>query len=185
MAAIVDSPVSTHNRCVRTPPLLDEIDHLLLDLVQTDATRPLHELGDRVGLSPSAVQRRLTRLRAAGVIRAQVAVVDPRAVGAGLTCVVLVALADDDPDHHASFRARMRTEPRVQQCFGIVGQWDYVVVLLSADIADNRALSNRLFVQEGRVARYETLPSFETVKTGLTVPVPEHPRREPGTTPGI
>ncbi|MFE3461516.1 Lrp/AsnC family transcriptional regulator [Nocardiopsis aegyptia] len=160
---------------MRTPPLLDEIDHLLLGLVQTDATRPLHELGDRVGLSPSAVQRRLTRLRAAGVIRAQVAVVDPPSVGAGLTCVVLVALADDDPDHHAAFRARMRAEPRVQQCFGIVGQWDYVVVLLSSDIAENRALSKRLFVDQGRVARFETLPSVETVKAGLTVPMPDHP----------
>jgi Lrp/AsnC family transcriptional regulator, leucine-responsive regulatory protein len=41
---------------------LDEIDYLLLGLVQVDAGRPLHELGDEVGLSPSAVQRRLTRL---------------------------------------------------------------------------------------------------------------------------
>ncbi|WP_304450917.1 Lrp/AsnC family transcriptional regulator [Nocardiopsis sp. YSL2] len=169
---------------MRTSPFLDEIDHLLLGLVQTDATRPLHELGDRVGLSPSAVQRRLTRLKTAGVIRAQVAVVDPPSVGVGLTCVVLVALADDDPDHHAAFRERMRAEPRVQQCFGIVGQWDYVVILLSSDIAGNRALSNRLFVQHGRVARYETLPSFEAVKAGLAVPLPDRPRREPGTSPG-
>ncbi|KOX19138.1 AsnC family transcriptional regulator [Nocardiopsis sp. NRRL B-16309] len=156
---------------------------MLLGLVQTDATRPLHDLGDRVGLSPSAVQRRLTRLRAAGVIRAQVAVVDPVSVGAGLTCVVLVALADDDPDHHAAFRERMRAEPRVQQCFGIVGQWDYVVVLLSADLAENRALSQRLFVRQGRVARFETLPSSGAVKAGLTVPLPDRTRTEPGTTP--
>ncbi|NEE01974.1 Lrp/AsnC family transcriptional regulator [Phytoactinopolyspora halotolerans] len=156
---------------------LDELDYRLLDLVQRDAKRPLHELGDEVGLSPSAVQRRLTRLTEAGVIRSTVAVVEPRAVGADLLAVVLVALTDDDPDHHASFRRRMQDEPAVQQCYTIVGQWDYVVVVLTRGIEENRELSYRLFVDGGAVARYETLPAFETVKAGLTVPLGEGPGR--------
>ncbi|WP_206314435.1 AsnC family transcriptional regulator [Streptomyces coryli] len=158
-------------------PALDEIDHLLLGLVQVDAARPLHELGDAVGLSPSAVQRRLLRLRTAGVIRAQVALVDPAAVGAALTAVALVALVDDDADHHAAFRDTMLAEPEVQQCFSIVGQWDYVVVLVTADLAANRALSRRLFADAPAVRRYETLPAYEAVKSGLTVPLPAAERR--------
>jgi Lrp/AsnC family transcriptional regulator, leucine-responsive regulatory protein len=150
---------------------LDEIDYRLLALVQVDATQPLHVLGDHIGLSASAVQRRLTRLRAAGVIRAQVAVLDPRALGADLTVVVLVALADDDAEHYATFERRMVAEPNVQQCYRIFGQWDFVVVLLSADIAENRALSKRLFMTDRVVRRYETLPIFDTVKSGLTVPI--------------
>ncbi len=144
---------------------------MLLDLVQRDARRPLHELGEDVGLSPSAVQRRLGRLYDAGVIRAQVAVVEPRAVGADLLAVVLVALVDDDADHHASFRERMQSESAVQQCYGIIGQWDYVIILVAGDIAENRELSRRLFGADSFVARYETLPSFETVKAGLRVPL--------------
>lgn len=150
---------------------LDEIDYLLLGLVQVDASRPLHDLGNLVGLSTSAVQRRLTRLRAAGVIRAEVALIDPAAVGVGLTAVVLVALVDDDADRHAAFRERMLTEPAVQQCYSIVGQWDYVVVLVTRDLAANRELSRRLFVADGAVRRYETLPAIEPVKSGLTVPL--------------
>jgi DNA-binding Lrp family transcriptional regulator len=171
--AIEDFPAAVQDSCVDTPYSLDEIDYLLLGLVQMDAARPLHELGDKVGLSPSAVQRRLTRLRAAGVIRGQVAVLEPRAVGAALTAVVLVALVDDDAVHHERFRARMQTEPAVQQCFSIVGQWDYVVVLLTADLAANREVSRRLFVGDAtNVRRYETLPAYDTVKSGLTVPLP-------------
>ncbi|MCE7004280.1 Lrp/AsnC family transcriptional regulator [Kibdelosporangium philippinense] len=139
-----------------------------LDLVQQDATRPLRELGDRVGLSPSAVQRRLTQLRRAGVIRAEVAVVDPRAVGVSFTAVVLVALVDDKPARHKEFRASMVAEPCVQQCFSIVGQWDYVVILVTTDLAANREVSQRLFAE---VSRYETLPAATAVKAGLTVPV--------------
>ncbi|MBB6169996.1 DNA-binding Lrp family transcriptional regulator [Nocardiopsis mwathae] len=150
---------------------LDEIDHLLLGLVQVDARRPLHELGDEVGLSPSAVQRRLTRLRRMGVIRAEVAVLDPGAVGVGMTAVVLVALVDDDVGHHAAFRERMLAESAVQQCYSIVGQWDFVVILLTADVAENRELSGRLFGSAAKVARYETLPSFETVKFGVSLPL--------------
>ncbi|UNO41623.1 Lrp/AsnC family transcriptional regulator [Streptomyces sp. MST-110588] len=158
------------------PPALDETDHLLLDLVQRDATRPLHELGDRVGLSPSAVQRRLTRLRAAGVIRAQVAVLDPRALGLGLTAVVLVELVEDGPGQDAAFRERMLAEPAVQQCYSVVGQWDYVVVLVTADLAAYREMSRRLFVEEELVRRYETLPTYEAVKPG---PAPALPRPLP------
>jgi Lrp/AsnC family leucine-responsive transcriptional regulator len=169
LAAIEDFPASTQHSCVSS---LDEIDYLLLDLVQRDARRPLHELGEAVGLSPSAVQRRLTRLRAAGVIRAEVAVIDPAAVGAGMTAVVLVALRGDDAAEHAAFRDRMRNEPQVQQCYGIVGQWDYVIILVTADLAENRGVSRRLFTDDDQVARYETLPSFETTKHGLAVPLP-------------
>ncbi|MER6664219.1 Lrp/AsnC family transcriptional regulator [Amycolatopsis japonica] len=149
---------------------LDELDHLLLDLVQADAARPLHDLGDAVGLSPSAVQRRLTRLRAEGVIRAEVAVLDPEALGAGMTSVILVALTDDDEKSHAAFRERMLAEPRVQHCYSIVGQWDYVVVLLTPDLKASRYLSRKLF--DEHVKRFETLPAFEVVKSSQAVPVP-------------
>jgi DNA-binding Lrp family transcriptional regulator len=166
--AIEDSPATTQHSCVT----LDEIDYELLDLVQHDAARPLHALGEAVGLSPSAVQRRLTRLRAAGVIRTQVAILDPAAVGAGLTAIVLVALRGDDPTEHAAFRERMRRERHVQQCYGIVGQWDYVLVLVTTDLAENRSVSRRLLTDEEQVARYETLPAFEATKHGLAVPLP-------------
>ncbi len=150
---------------------MDDIDHRLLELVQVDATRPLHELGERVGLSPSAVQRRLTRLRTGGVITAQVAVIDPRTVGMGLTTVVLVELAEDDADHYLAFCERMLAEPAVQQCYSVVGQWDYVVVMITEDLADYRRISNELFVRDKSVHRYETLPTYERVKAQLAVPL--------------
>ncbi len=171
VAAIAGFPPPVQDSCMRDTPSLDDLDRLLLGLVQRDARRPLHELGEQVGLSPSAVQRRLTRMRRSGVVRADVAVVDPEAVGAGLTSLVLVALADDDPEHHAAFRERMRTEACVQQCYAIVGQWDYAVLLVTRDIAQNRQVSRRLFVTDFGVRRYETFPASEAVKAGLTVPL--------------
>ncbi|MBF6059796.1 Lrp/AsnC family transcriptional regulator [Nocardia terpenica] len=157
--------------------VLDEVDYLLLELVQADAAQPLHTLGDRVGLSPSAVQRRLTRLRAAGVIRAEVAVIDPLAVGVTATSVVLVELTGDYADAYAAFRARMLAEPAVQQCYSVLGQWDYVVVMANADLAEYRRISHELFVEDKSVLRYETLLTYERIKAQLAVPLPPRPQR--------
>ncbi|WP_141925526.1 Lrp/AsnC family transcriptional regulator [Haloactinospora alba] len=161
---------------------LDDVDYLLLGMLQEDATRSLNELGAAAGVSASAVQRRLVRLRAMNVIDSQVAVLDKAAVGIGFTAVTLVELVDDAEANHGAFREYARAEPQVQQCYAIVGQWDYVVVLVTADLAANRELSLRLFVESGLVRRYETLPTSEAVKYGLALPFPADPDgRETGT----
>lgn len=151
---------------------LDAIDYRLLSLMQLDATLPLHELGDRIGLSTSAVQRRLTRLREAGVVSAQVAVLDPRKMGLGLTTVVLVEMAEDDAESSAAFCKRMLAEPAVQQCYSVAGQWDYVVVMVTADLAAYQEKSRVLFVADRTVLRYETLPAYGSVKSSLALPLP-------------
>ena len=82
--------VPTQQYCVprKTTLQLDDLDRKLLDLLQIDAARPLSQLGDLVGLSASAVQRRLSRYRSSGVIAKQIAVLNPDAVpGTVLACV--------------------------------------------------------------------------------------------------
>lgn len=152
-------------------PRLDAIDRLLLTALQQDASRPLRDLGTEVGLSESAVHRRLARLRRSGVLARVVALLDQRRLTPVLTSIVLVALDRDAADVHAAFRERMRAEDRVQQCYSIVGQWDYAVVLVTGGLTESRALSQELFVTLPHVRRYETLPVAEPVKIGLQLPL--------------
>jgi Lrp/AsnC family transcriptional regulator, leucine-responsive regulatory protein len=65
----------------------------------------------------------------------------------------------------------MLAEPRVQQCYNIAGQWDYVVMHVTEGLAESRALSDRLFLDDDNIRRYETLPALERVKLGLALPV--------------
>jgi DNA-binding Lrp family transcriptional regulator len=139
----------------KNPLALDEIDHRLLALVQRDADVTLAALGDAIGLSASAVQRRLTRYRKAGLMR-QVA--------------VLVTMERDSAKQHAAFCARMRAAPEVQQCYVLAGEWDYLVLLSSSGLAHYRQLAERLFIDEGAIRRYETHMIFEPVKLGLALP---------------
>ena len=60
---------------------LDRFDRQLLTLVQEDAGRTAEQLAEQVPLSPSAIQRRLRRMREDGVIQRQTAIVDPQRVG--------------------------------------------------------------------------------------------------------
>ncbi|QSX73895.1 Lrp/AsnC family transcriptional regulator [Lysobacter arenosi] len=159
----------------KTPAALDEFDHRLLELLQRDASATLTALGEAVGLSASAVQRRLTRYRKSGLLR-QIAVLDPRQLGTTLA-TVLVAMERESAKLHAAFHARMRAAPEVQQCYTLAGEWDYLVILSTTGVAHCREVADRLFMDEGNIKRYETRMVFDVVKAGLHVPTRAPVRR--------
>jgi Lrp/AsnC family leucine-responsive transcriptional regulator len=164
-------PASTQNCCVKAsgPVVLDEIDHDLLDMLQHDASCTLRELGQAVGLSPSAVHRRMARYHSTGVIARQVALLDPQTVGS-LVAIVLVTLETESTQEHASLRARLLACPEVQQCYDVAGEWDYAVVLVTRGMPDCRELVDRLFLRGTSIKRLATLPVFDSVKFGLELP---------------
>jgi len=160
---------------VPRPPPLDDFDHRLLELLQRDARQTLAELGEKVGLSASAVQRRIKRYRAQELLR-EVAVLDPAHFPTTLA-VVVVALERESARLHAALRARLRAAPEVQQCFVLAGDWDYLLVLATRDVAHCREVADRLFRDQDYIKRYETRMVFEVVKQGLQLPTRAGPRR--------
>ena len=150
---------------------LDELDRKLLDLLQNDAARPLYELGDLVGLSASAVQRRLTRYRSSGVIDKQVAVLDPDVVAGTVLACVLVTLERESKKLHGAFRQRLLAAPEVQQCYDLAGAWDYLAIVAASSMPRCRAVIDELFLDAPNVKRYETLFIFEPIKRGLNIPM--------------
>ena len=86
---------------------LDAFDLRILAMYQHDVRLPAERIGDQVGLSAAAVQRRLKRLRENGVIEAEVARIAPRAVGLPITCIVTIDLDRETAAELARFKARM------------------------------------------------------------------------------
>ncbi|GAA5069571.1 Lrp/AsnC family transcriptional regulator [Lysobacter panacisoli] len=159
-----------------TPVVLDEFDHRLLELLQRDSAATLTTLGEAVGLSASAVQRRITRYRKSGLMR-EIAVLDAKQLGTTTLATVLVAMERESAKLHAAFHARMRNAPEVQQCFTLAGEWDYLVILATTGVAHCREVADRLFMDEGNIKRYETRMVFEVVKSGLHLPTRLSARR--------
>ena len=152
-----------------TSLLLDAFDHRLLDLLQADAGRTLTALGEAVGLSPSAVQRRIKRYRETGLLR-QVAVLDADAFPAVVLAAVWVTMERESVRQLNAFYARMRAAPEVQQCYQLAGDWDYLVIMATTSVGAYREAAERLFKVDGNIKRYETRLVFDTVKRNLRLP---------------
>ena len=156
-------------------PALDRFDIAILDILQTDNTTPQRVIAQAVSLSAPAVQRRIQRLKDSGVIRANVAVLDPVKVGKPLTIVLEVHLDNERPDRTAPLRARIATEDAVQQCYNVTGEADYLLVVNVASMADYEALTQRLLEGDDNVRRFRTSVALGSLKTGMRVPLGQTP----------
>lgn len=150
---------------------LDSFDRRLLDLVQIDAARTAESLAESVGLSPSAVQRRLKRLRDDGVIVATVAVVDPRKVGRPGFYIVALEVERERPELIAALRTWLTAEERVQQAFYVTGSADFVLVVTAPGVEEYEELMSRLLAENANVRRYTTNVALGVHKRGLAIPV--------------
>ena len=113
------------------PVAIDDFDRHILSRVQRDAHCKAEAIASEIGLSASAVQRRLKRLRERGVIRAEVAVLDPAAVGGLLTLLCGMAIERENYAALADLRRRLAEEPMVQQAWYVTGEVDLVAVVLA------------------------------------------------------
>lgn len=152
-------------------PGLDRLDRQLLDLVQHDAALTADQLAERVPLSPSAIQRRLRRLREEGVIAREVAVVDPARVGAPTFFIASLELEHERPDRLDALRRWLADEPAVQEAFYVTGDADFVLVVATPDTAAYDALMNRLLAAHPNVRRFTTRVALNVLKRSLALPL--------------
>ena len=150
---------------------MDAFDRKLLDLVQDDNQLTAEALSAAVGLSPSACQRRLKRLRREGVIVGDVAVLAPDAVGRHLTMIVDVTLARERPDLVDAFKRSMQQTPEVMQCYYVTGDADFVLILTVPDMKAYEDFTRRFFFENPNVQRFNTKVAMDRVKATLRVPL--------------
>ncbi len=118
---------------------LDKLDQAILRRLQDNGRETYDVIGDRVGLSASAVLRRVKRLEEAGVIDRYVALVRPEAIGLGLTAYINVRLEKHTESHKRNpmdlFRASVQTWHEVVECVALTGEMDYLLRVVVSDMA--------------------------------------------------
>jgi Lrp/AsnC family leucine-responsive transcriptional regulator len=155
---------------VHTPDL-DALDYAILEHLQADARTIAETIGVKVGLSAAAVQRRIKRLREAGVIHREVAVLDPVTLGLPMTFIVLVELERETPEILAAFRLQALEDDNVQQCYYVTGTADFALVVTCRDMAGFEVFAHRAFVDNPAVRHFTTSVVMDRVKVGLTLPL--------------
>jgi Lrp/AsnC family transcriptional regulator, leucine-responsive regulatory protein len=128
---------------------LDSFDLAILRILQKNNQTPQREIGEAVNLSAPSVQRRIRRMEADGVIRAQVAQIAPEAIDA--------------------VKERFRAAPEVQQCRYVTGEADFILVVIVASMAAYEDFTRRMFFDGANIKKFRTMVSMGEVKTGIAL----------------
>jgi DNA-binding Lrp family transcriptional regulator len=150
---------------------LDGFDLAILAILQKDNSTPQRQIGEAVNLSAPAVQRRIKRMEASGVIAANVAVVDPASVGQAISILVEVQVESERIDLIDAIKAHFAASASVQQCYYVTGDADFVLLVTVPTMADYEALTRRLFFDNPNIKRFRSLVVLDRVKVGLSVPL--------------
>lgn len=152
---------------------LDRIDVRILNAIQLNNRLTADEIGELAGLSPTACQRRLKRLRSEGVIVGDVSIIDPKAVGRHLTMLVLVTLERERTDIIDRFKQAIRSTPEVMSGFYVTGDADFVLVVTAKNMEDYELFTRRFFYENCDIKSFKTMVVMDRVKAGFVIPIDE------------
>jgi DNA-binding Lrp family transcriptional regulator len=149
---------------------LDSFDRKILALVQLDCHLNAEVIAERVGLSASAVQRRLRRMRSEKIITAEVAVVDRQAVGHLMTFIAGLEIRENY-DALPHIRRWAESHPEIQQIYYVTGNVDLMMIVTAQSVQAYDLIAARMMAENPQITRISTNVVLDAIKLGLYVPV--------------
>lgn len=146
----------------KSRPVIDRLDRRILDLLQREGTLPVAEVAARTGLSTTTCWRRIQQLEQSGVIRGRVALLDRAALGLDVTIFAHVKLSTQGRDAIAAFAAAIRERPEVLDCYTTMGEWDFMLRVVTRDIKAYEAFY---------LDHLSKLPNVQSINSSVTVTV--------------
>ncbi len=147
---------------------IDVTDLNILNQLQADASITNQVLAERVFTSPPTCLRRVKRLKDAGLIERQIAIVSTdkiaKITGHGLTAIVEITLDRQDAQSLDAFESRASADAGVQQCYRVSPGPDFVLIVFAHDMPAYLALSQRLFSADANVRNVKAFFSVKRSK---------------------
>ena len=154
------------------PNSLDETDLRLLQNLQENARLTNVELAERVGLSPSPCLRRLKRLEAEGFIKGYMTLIDQNAIGLPVSIFVSVTLKQQTESALEEFEARIRELPQVMECYLMTGTSDYLLRVVTADLAAYERFLKDHLTRIPAIASIQSSFALKQVSFRTALPLP-------------
>ena len=123
---------------------MDLIDRKIISELQKDATLPIAQIADRVGLSQTPCWKRIQKLEQSGVILRRVALMDGMKIGCALTVLVGIEAPDHSAEWRERFAAAVSALPEVMEVLRMAGDMDYLLRVAVSDMAAYDAFYKRL-----------------------------------------
>jgi DNA-binding Lrp family transcriptional regulator len=158
----------------QTPPPaidLDRTDRSILRLLQRDASISNVALAGKVNLSPAACLRRVERLKQSGLIRAIVALLEPRALDAGIVVIIGVVLDRSTPDSFAAFEKAAQTVSGCMECHVVTGEFDYFLMVRTKDAESFNELHAKQLLYLPGVRQIRSFMVLEQVLSTTQIPL--------------
>ena len=111
---------------------MDKTDALLLNLLAQNADATTTELVPLVKLSVPAINKRIVKLKASGIIRRATVLTDAKQVGKPIIAYVLVIL--DQFSNAKNLIKYVESDVDVLECYAVTGEYDFLLKICAADI---------------------------------------------------
>ena len=151
--------------------MLDETDRRILRQYLAEPGMARAELASRAGVTVATLWRRLERLTASGVIRAERAVIDWRALGYAVEVSLRFTLDKTDPRAFDAFIAAAREVPEVVAIETFLGRVDVRLNVIARDMAHYQEIYRSRILTLPHIAELEALMLISTIKEGEAVPL--------------
>lgn len=149
---------------------MDRYDRQILSLLQEDASLPVAELGERVGLTATPCWRRVQKLEESGVIRKRVALLDAARLNVGVTVFVSVRTGQHNVKWLKAFHGLVASIPEVTEFYRMAGDTDYLLRVVVPDIAAYDAVYKKL-IQGAELADVSSSFAMEQIKYTTALPL--------------
>ena len=150
---------------------LDRFDTAILTELQRDGRISNVQLAGLISLSESACLRRVRALEQAGLIERYVALLDQKEAGLPGTVFVHIALRREEQSELAAFEAAVQDIPEVMECYLMTGEFDYLLRVVIADMADFERLHSESLTRLPGVARVNSSVAIRTVRKTTELPL--------------
>jgi Lrp/AsnC family transcriptional regulator, leucine-responsive regulatory protein len=148
---------------------IDFFDKKILGALQRDNRQSMAAIGKDVGLSEPAVRRRVSRLRADGMIVGDVALVN--AARLGITVIVSVRFEKESLQTYDGFKATMLATDAISQCYTVTGDEDFILIGHFADMAAYNDWVNSVILTNPAISRTTTNVVYRRVKFETAIPM--------------
>jgi Lrp/AsnC family transcriptional regulator len=152
-------------------PGLDQIDRTILSLLQSDASLSTAEIAARAGASQSSVWRRIEKLESAGIIKKRVALLDRQKLGLEMMVFAHVKLQAHGQRTLLLFEEAVRRFPEVVECHTVLGETDYLLRVVTRDVASYEDFFRKHLSQVASVQFTNSSMAISEVKSTTELPL--------------
>jgi DNA-binding Lrp family transcriptional regulator len=150
---------------------LDKVDRVILARLQRDGRLSNVRLAAAVNLSEAACLRRVRALEQAGYIEGYVALLNAGRLGLKDNAFVQITLQQEQQQDLSAFEQAVQAIPEVMECYLMTGEYDYLLRVVVADMADFERIHRQYLTRLPGVSRVHSSFALRAITRKTALPL--------------